>query len=217
MGDVMTAAEHQRPPRRTRRLVLRVFGVALLIVVVYFFIIALQVMTAARATDVDRSDAIVVLGAAQYDGVPSPVLERRLDHAHDLYDQGIADQIVLTGAKQPTDRFTEAYAGYIYLIGQGVPEESLVIVDDGFNTYDSLAAASRVLRANGRNTVVLVSDRYHNRRLNGVASEVGLDAQTSSVGAAPGPSKVLSETVRVGVGEIFGYRRVMSRASDFGI
>lgn len=216
----MTEAEQQESSRRsrpTRRFVFRVLGVAVLLAVVYFVVIAMQVVSASRDTVVEHADAIVVLGAAQYDGQPSPVLQRRLDHAHELYTAGTADQIVLTGAKQPSDRFTEAYAGYVYLIGKGISESALVIVDDGFNTYDSLAAAARVLRNNGHSTVVLVSDRYHNRRLNGVAAEVGLQAQTSSVGPSPGIRKIASETLRVGVGEIFGYRRVMSRASDFGI
>src|SRR5262245_46743825 len=90
------------------------------------------------ASEIDRADAIVVLGAAQYDGDPSPVFRGRLDHAALLYEQGRADRVLVLGAGQPGDRFTEAEAGMRYLIERGVPPEAIVPVPEGHTTLESL-------------------------------------------------------------------------------
>jgi uncharacterized SAM-binding protein YcdF (DUF218 family) len=174
-------------------------------------VIAVQVVLSARQDQREQVDAIVVLGAAQYDGTPSPALQGRLDHALELYEAGLAPQIVLTGSKQPEDRFTEAFAGYRYLTQQGVPDEALTIVDDGASTYESLAAASRVLRDQGDERVLLVSDSYHNRRLKGIASELGLDAFVAPTAGSPTFGQIVGETGRVAVGELIGYRRLFNR------
>ncbi|MFN7149891.1 MAG: YdcF family protein [Microthrixaceae bacterium] len=197
--------------RPRRRWLLRLVGAVLAIAVVYVGVIAIQVVLSARQDQREQVDAIVVLGAAQYDGTPSPALQGRLDHALELYDAGLAPQIVLTGSKQPEDRFTEAFAGYRYLTEQGVPDEALTIVDDGASTYESLAAASRVLREQGDERVLLVSDSYHNRRLKGIASELGLDAFVAPTAGSPTVGQIVGETGRVAVGELIGYRRLFNR------
>lgn len=194
-----------------RRWLLRLIGAVLAIAVVYVGVIAIQVVLSARQDQREQVDAIVVLGAAQYDGTPSPALQGRLDHALELYEAGLAPQIVLTGSKQPEDRFTEAFAGYRYLTEQGVPDEALTIVDDGASTYESLAAASRVLRDQGDERVLLVSDSYHNRRLKGIASELGLDAYVAPTAGSPTLGQIVGETGRVAVGELIGYRRLFNR------
>lgn len=178
---------------------------------VYLVVIAAQVVLSSRQDQREQVDAIVVLGAAQYDGTPSPALQGRLDRALELYQDGLAPRIVLTGAKQPGDRFTEAFAGYRYLTEQGVPEASLTIVDDGASTYESLAAASRVLRADGDDRVLLVSDSYHNRRLKGIASEVGLEAWVAPTEGSASAGQLAGETARVAVGELIGYRRLFNQ------
>jgi len=156
----------------------------------------------------DPTGAIVVLGAAQYDGTPSPVLQARLDHALELWESGVAPEIVLTGSKQEADRFTEAYAGFRYLLGSGVPEDAMAVVTDGTSTYESLAAAGRLLTAEGVTDVVLVSDGYHNRRLRGIASEVGLDATVSPSTHGIPVGTVVRESGLVALGELLGYRRL---------
>ncbi len=186
-------------------------GAVLAIAVLYIVVIATQVVLSARQDQREQVDAIVVLGAAQYDGTPSPALQGRLDHALELYQQGLAPQIVLTGSKQPEDRFTEAFAGYRYLTEQGVPDEALTIVDDGSSTYESLAAASRVLLPQGDERVLLVSDSYHNRRLKGIASEVGLDAFVAPTEGSPTVGQIVGETGRVAAGELIGYRRLFNQ------
>lgn len=182
---------------------------AVLALVGYLVLTFVQVLSASRDDDRVRSDAIVVLGAAQYDGTPSPVLRQRLDHALDLYRDGVAGRIVLTGGKQAGDRFTEAYAGYRYLTGRGVPGDDLLVVTDGSSTWDSLRAAERVLHREGLDRVTLVSDSYHSRRLLGVAGEVGLDAGVSPSGAAPTVPELLRETGLVALGQVIGYGRML--------
>jgi uncharacterized SAM-binding protein YcdF (DUF218 family) len=185
--------------------------VAVLVAVGYVAVIAVQVVVASRQDQREQVDAIVVLGAAQYDGTPSPALQGRLDRALELYEAGLAPEIVLTGSKQSGDRFTEAFAGYRYLTEQGVPESSLTIVDDGASTYESLAAARRVLREEGADRVLLVSDSYHNRRLQGIARELGMEPYVAPTDGSPTFAQLVGETGRVAVGEIVGYRRLFNQ------
>lgn len=192
-----------------RRVAGRVALVVLVVLVAYLAVTFVQVWMAARADERGRTDAIVVLGAAQYDGRPSPVLRARLDHALELHREGVAPTVVLTGANQPGDRFTEAFAGFRYLRAAGVDEDALVIVDDGHSTWDSLAATSRVLRRRGDTRVTLVSDAYHDRRLQGVAGELGLEASVSPVPGSASPGRLVRETGLVAVGQVVGYGRLL--------
>lgn len=199
----------ERPGRR--RWLLRIVGVALVVVVGYLVVIAAQVVLASREDQREQVDAIVVLGAAQYDGTPSPALAGRLDRALELYQDGLAPEIVLTGSKQEGDRYTEAFAGYRYLTQRGVPESALTIVDDGASTYESLAAARRVLRDEGADRVLLVSDSYHNRRLQGIARELGMEPYVAPAAGSPTMGQLAGETGRVAVGELIGYRRLFNQ------
>ena len=205
-------AESTTPPiRRRRRWALRAALAAAVVVVLYVVVTAVQVVIAADADDGDvEVDAIVVLGAAQYDGTPSPALAARLDQALELYEAGAASQIVLTGSKQPDDRFTEAFAGFRYLAERGVPGSALVIVDDGSSTYESLAAVHNVLRDGGSERVLLVTDSYHNRRVQGIARELGMEPFVAATPGSPSVREVLGETARVAVGEVVGYRRLFN-------
>ena len=132
------------------------------------------------ASEIDRADAIVVLGAAQYDGVPSPVFAGRLDHAALLYEQGRAERVLVLGAGQPGDRFTEAEAGMRYLAERGVPEEAVVPIPEGHTTFESLEAAAPVMRQAGMDTAVLVSDPWHNARVERMAGDLGIDGHASA-------------------------------------
>ncbi len=174
----------------------------------YLLWTVLTVVFAAGEDNRGTTDAIVVLGAAQYDGTPSPVLQTRLDHALELYEQGVAPEIVLTGSKQEADRFTEAYAGFTYLLGRGVPEDAMAVVTDGTSTYESLAATARVLEREGSDAVTLVSDGFHNRRLQGIASELGLTAEVSPSSSGLTVDRVARESAVVAVGELIGFRRL---------
>ena len=199
----------RRPPWLTVRRVRRAAIVAALVGVGYVFLTFLQVLQASGEDSRDSADAIVVLGAAQYDGRPSPVLANRLDHAYELWEEGVADIVVTTGSNQPGDRFTEGFAGFEYLRFAGIPEDDILVVTDGDSSYEQLAATVRVLRAEGVGVdVVLVSSPYHALRLRQIADQVGLDASVSTTDGGASVRQLLRETAAVSLGRILGYRRV---------
>lgn len=184
----------------------------------YVGVTFLQVVDASRRDSHDPAQAIIVLGAAQYDGVPSPVLAGRLDHAVELYEAGLAPIIVVTGGKQPGDRFTEAAAGFAYLRGAGVPEAAILREEQGASTWEQLAATSRFLGDASIDDVILVSDDYHAYRVRRIAEELGLSAQVSPVDpglSAVGEVRALArETAAVAVGRIVGFRRLVDLDSQ---
>ena len=156
------------------------------------------------------ADAIVVLGAAQYDGRPSPALKARLDHVIDLWRRDIAAQVVVTGGKQPGDRFTEATASATYLRDKGIPEARIRREVRGRSSFQSLADSAAFLKREGLNRVVLVSDAYHAARIEGIAEEVGLDASVSPTPAtrdAANAGRYAKETLAVAAARIVGFRR----------
>ena len=132
------------------------------------------------ASDVERADAIAVLGAAQYDGVPSPVFQGRLDHAALMYGQGRAGKVFVLGANQPGDRSTEAESGRDALTDQVVPAASVVAIPVGHTTFESLRALAHEMRADGMDSVFLVSDPWHNARVKRMAGDLGIEAYASA-------------------------------------
>lgn len=199
--------------RRRRRIVARVVLVTLVTVVLYFCLTFVQVYRASTRDGAREADAIIVLGAAQYNGVPSPVLRDRLDHALALYDAGLASRIVLTGGRQQGDRFTEATAGYNYLRDRGVPDDDLLKEVEGKSSWESLAASARFLTERDLTTVVLVSDGYHAYRIEAIAEDLGLDATVSpSETRLDGTTELrqlIREAVAVSIGRIIGYDRLL--------
>lgn len=206
------APERARPARRQqrswpRRSLMAVLAVVLL-VVGYVGVTFAQVWQASHGDGARPAGAIVVLGAAQYDGRPSPVLRNRLEHALSLYEQGLAPLIVVTGGRQQGDRYTEATTGYNYLRQRGVPDEAILKEVQGRTTYESLASVSRFLRTKGIDDVVLVSGRAHTKRLEGIADDLGMSSAISPTEGAPGTRALVRETLAVSAGRILGYRRL---------
>jgi vancomycin permeability regulator SanA len=164
----------------------RALLVALLVVAVLLLPVAASAMAVWRAahTDdasrVDSADVILVLGAAQYGGEPSPVFAGRLDHGKLLYDQGFSDRIMVLGAGQEGDEFTEAEAGAGYLTREGVPPEAIVISPEGSSTYESLWAAARRMEEADLDSAFLVSDPWHNLRIKRMATDLGIEAYASA-------------------------------------
>jgi len=192
------------------RLLAKVVAALVAMLILYLAVTAWQVFRAARTDEASPAQAIVVLGAAQYDGRPSGALAQRLDHALELYEEGFAGIIVVTGGRREGDRFTEAAASAAYLRQHGVPDSALRLEIGGTNSWEQLAAAARFLRREGVTEVVLVSDPWHALRIDAIASEVGLDAHVSPAGRVPVDFPRLSrETVAVAVGRIIGYRRLV--------
>jgi uncharacterized SAM-binding protein YcdF (DUF218 family) len=131
------------------------------------------------------ADAIVVLGAAQYDGRPSPVFRARLDHAISLYQAGVAPNLVVTGGKRPGDRTTEAAVARRYAIERGVPAEAIFGEDEARNTLDSLRGVGRAMHDRGLSSAVFVSDPTHMLRVVRIASDLGLEAYSSPTRTSP--------------------------------
>lgn len=169
---------------------------------------ATAVWRAAHTDDARRighADLIAVLGAAQYSGRPSPVLEGRLQQAALLYRKGFAHRILLLGGNRPGDITTEAETGRRWLITHGIPETDVFAAPEGNDTLQSLRAAAAFMRTNHLRTVFLVSDPWHNLRIRRMASDLGLVAYVSATwhSAASSPWTRLSGYTR----ETFAYLR----------
>jgi uncharacterized SAM-binding protein YcdF (DUF218 family) len=136
--------------------------------------------------DEQRSaDAIVVMGAAQYDGRPSPLFAARLDHAIELYHAGIAERLIVTGGKQEGDRTTEAASARVYAIGHGVPPEAILVEEQSRTTLQSIRGVAGLMRDEGLETAVFVSDPSHMLRVLRMASDQGIRAFGSPTRTSP--------------------------------
>jgi Uncharacterized conserved protein len=131
------------------------------------------------------ADAIVVLGAAQFNGTPSDVFAARLQHAVDLWKQGLAPYLVVTGGKEPGDRTTEAASARAWAISHGVPADRILGEYQGRNTLESLEAVAAILRSHGLRTAVFVSDETHMLRVIRMASDLGIVAWGSPTRTSP--------------------------------
>ena len=135
--------------------------------------------------------AVVVLGAAQYNGKPSPIFESRLRHAVDLFRTGDYRFLMVTGGKQPNDRTTEAAVARQFAISQGVPADRILMEDHGRNTLESLDAVRSTLAGQSIHDAVFVSDRSHMLRVLRIASDLGITAYGSPTPDSPGDSDPL--------------------------
>ena len=197
------------------KLAWKVAKFALLALVVYLAVTLAQVWMASRRDDARAAEAIVVFGAAQYNGRPSPVLQARLDHAAALYEDDIAPVIVVTGGKQPGDRSNEATASAAYLRSEyGIPDEDILREVSSVNSWQQMASAANELRKRGKEQVILVTDPFHAARVQAMADELGLDSHVSPTRSSPiGGTRQLKhfarETVAVAAGRVVGFRRLM--------
>ena len=176
---------------------------------------ATSIWWVARQDDRPRSDAIVVLGASQFDGRPSSVLEARLEHAKRLYDAGVAPRVITVGGGAPGDRTTEGAAGARYLESRGV--EDVVAVPEGRDTLQSLRAVDRLFDDRGWTTAVVVTDPWHSLRSRTMARDLGIEAETSPTRSGPSVRTrgtqaryIARETAA------YLYYRVLGRSSEGG-
>jgi uncharacterized SAM-binding protein YcdF (DUF218 family) len=163
----------------------RVFAAAVLAFVLLVTSTALAIWWNARQDSQPTSDAIVVLGSAQYNGVPSSIFEARLEHAIVLYEDGVAPVIVTVGGKATGDEFTEAEAGRDYLANAGIPDDALLAVPEGVDTLESMRVVSTAFEERGWNSAVLVTDPWHAMRAERMAQDAGIEAQSSPTRQGP--------------------------------
>lgn len=190
-----------KPPSRLRK---RIIAGALIGVIALWMTSATSVMIWGARDKARESDAIVVLGAAQYVGRPSPVLRARLDHALDLWQRGLAPTLIFTGGMGVGDTTSEAAVSRNYALQHGVPDTAILMENEGRTTRESLAAVSAIMHGRQMRTAILVSDPFHMLRLRILSSQYGVDAYTSptktspiSANKAQALAYVLSESVKV--------------------
>lgn len=154
--------------------------VVVLALIAYPLWLGFRVWDQSHSDEVYYSDAIVVLGAAQYNGRPSPVFKARLDHALFLFNEGVADTVIVTGGKRKGDRFTEAEAGEMYLEDSAIPSTSILAEAEGRTTYQSLQAVSAIAAEHGIEKALFVSDPLHSERIKRMATDLGFEKAYTS-------------------------------------
>jgi uncharacterized SAM-binding protein YcdF (DUF218 family) len=178
------ASSSDAAPRRRGRTV-RVLGLVALLAGIIYTIAFVSVLAMSQVDERRRADAIVVLGAAQYNGRPSPVLRARLDHALALYRDALAPRILVTGGIGRGDKESEATVARRYLLAQRIPDSAVVMQPQGRSTAASMSAVADWLESRGFHTAVLVSDPFHMLRLRLEARRTGLKVYTSPTETSP--------------------------------
>ena len=146
---------------------------------IYWFYLYKEIRAQAVIDEARQADAIVILGAAQYNGRPSPVLKARLDHAYELYKNGFAHAIITTGSYGPDPNFSEAHVSTQYLVEHGVDIATIITEQGSGSTHDSIMASAGLMHAKGWNTALVVSDGFHLFRLKRMFEDQGILAYTS--------------------------------------
>ena len=193
---------------------LRLAKYLVIAVVIYLAVTAVQVWRTGQRYSPQASGAIVVMGAAQYNGVPSPDLRARLDQASLLWHQHYASTVMVTGSKEPGDVYTEAQASARYLESVGVPATD-ILKAGGRDSWENLSEAAPQLIARGESTVLVVTDKFHVARSMAIASSVGLTphptpTQTSPISGVSALPYYAKETAGVALGRIIGFDHLNS-------
>ncbi|MFZ0798461.1 MAG: YdcF family protein [Terriglobales bacterium] len=159
--------------RRWLLLLLAVAGALLL----FFGITGTRIVRAAAEVPAKKADVIAVFGAAEYAGRPSPVYRARLDHAYELFQQGMAPVVITTGGSGQDPEFSEGGVGRDYLLRRGVPEQALIAETQGSDTAQSAARVANIMRANGMRSCIAVSDAYHVFRIRALLEHEGVQVE----------------------------------------
>jgi uncharacterized SAM-binding protein YcdF (DUF218 family) len=149
-------------------------ALALLTVAAFFAVTGFRIAHEGSLQELHQADAIVVFGAAEYSGHPSPVLRARLDHAFDLFRQGLAPVVITTGGAASDPSFSEGGVGSEYLKHRGIPERNLIAETQGSDTAQSAVRVAVIMRANGLHSCVAVSDAYHVFRIKRLLEHEGI-------------------------------------------
>jgi uncharacterized SAM-binding protein YcdF (DUF218 family) len=228
-GDTMAMPAVAAPPgaehapgfakamrRHRRRWWRRSFKALLLLIFLGIVYVGINLALVIRTANADQArpvDVIVVLGAAQYNGTPSPQLRARLDHTIDLWNEGLANVVFVTGGKQPGDQHTEAESSRDYLVAHGVPADAIQMEDTAHSTWESLSNFAGIAEAQGWHKVLLVTDPFHSLRTRLIAQELGFTAYTSPTQTSPVQGreelmKEIKEALGISLGRIIGFERL---------
>ncbi len=194
------------------RWAIRITALVLGILVLYFGVTLVQVWLTSRHYDPHPAGAILVMGAAQYNCTPTLDLQARLDEALELYRQGYAHLIMVTGSKEPGDKCTESESGAMYLESKGVPA-SAILEAGGRDSYQNIEDAVPILKAHDATSVLVSTDPFHEDRSMGIASSLSLSPSPTPTQTSPirGWSTVpyfAKEAVGVGLGRIIGFNHL---------
>jgi uncharacterized SAM-binding protein YcdF (DUF218 family) len=194
------------------RWAMRIAGLVLAVIVVYFGVTLVQVWLTSRHYDPHPAGAILVMGAAQDNCTPTLDLRARLDQALELYRQGYAHLIMLTGSKEKGDRCTEAQSGAMYLEHRGVPS-SAILEAGGNDSYQNIEDAVPILKAHDATSVLVTTDPFHEDRSMAIASGLSLTpsptpTQTSPITGWSTAPYFAKETIGVGLGRIIGFNHL---------
>lgn len=190
----------------------RIVSLLLMAILVYLAVSLVQVWLTSRHYDPHPAGAIMVMGAAEYNGVPSPDLQARLNEAVKLFRKGDASVIMVTGGREKGDVYTESEASMSYLLKEGVPAGD-ILQAGGSNTYENVADAAPILLARHDTTVLVTTDPFHEDRSMAISSSFGLTSSPTPTQTSPikGWSTVpyfLKEAVGVGLGRIIGFNHL---------
>ncbi|HMH84959.1 MAG TPA: YdcF family protein [Gemmatimonadaceae bacterium] len=179
------AAKAKQKAKHAVKIVRRILTVAFVAVFALWVVSATAVLIWASRDEARPAQAIVVLGAAQYAGKPSPVLRARLDHALDLWNRHLAALLILTGGTGSGDTTSEAAVGRTYARKRGVPDSAILVENEGRTTSESMRAVAGMLEVRGLQTALLVSDPFHMLRLRILARRFGFTPYTSPTQTSP--------------------------------
>jgi uncharacterized SAM-binding protein YcdF (DUF218 family) len=180
----------------------RTVWVVLAVIAGYFLVTCLEIVWQSRRDEAQPADVIVVFGAAEYSGHPSPVFRARLDHAVTLYSRGLAPYLIITGGAGGDPQFSEGGVGRDYLATRGISERQLIAETQGDNTAESAERVAVIMRTNNMRTCIAVSDPYHLYRIKKLMQGQGITTYTSP---RPDASRRLW----------FNVKRVMREASSY--
>ncbi len=188
---------------------IRLFIALMVMVILYLSVTGAQVWLTSRQHSAVHADAILVFGTAQYNGVPSPDLQARLDEALGLYQSGRASIVAVTGGKEHGDLYTEAEVSATYLRTHGVPG-SAILLGSGSDSYENVQSVAPQLQQRGVHTVLVVTDPFHEDRAMAVTSTFGFTTSPDPTVNSPitGLATIpyfVRETLAVAAGRILGY------------
>jgi len=147
--------------------------------VLFFGITGSRIVQAAGETPKSKADVIVVFGAAEYVGRPSPVFKARLDHAYELFQKGMAPVVITTGGSAQDPDFSEGGVGKDYLQRRGIPEQALISETQGSDTAQSASRVANIMRTNGMRSCIAVSDAYHVFRIRALLEHEGVQVEVA--------------------------------------